>query len=127
MIDIIDLRKNFGTLKVLKGITTTINEGEKVAIIGPSGSGKSTFLRCLNCMEDPTSGAIIFNGVDISDMKVDINVHRRYMGMVFQQFNLFNNKTVIGNIMLAPVHIGVHDLRTQKFKTFFVRLGNSFP
>lgn len=126
MIDIIDLRKNFGTLKVLKGITTTINEGEKVAIIGPSGSGKSTFLRCLNCMEDPTSGAIIFNGVDISDMKVDINVHRRYMGMVFQQFNLFNNKTVIGNIMLAPVHIGVHDLRTKKLKNFFVRIRNSF-
>jgi polar amino acid transport system ATP-binding protein len=126
VIDIIDLRKNFGTLKVLKGITATVNEGEKIAIIGPSGSGKSTFLRCLNCMEDPTSGAIIFNGVDISDIKVDINIHRRYMGMVFQQFNLFNNKTVIGNIMLAPVHIGVHDLRTKKFKNFFIQIRNSF-
>ena len=79
----------------------TINKGDIVAIIGPSGSGKSTFLRCLNCMEDPTSGQIIFNGVDIADMKVDINIHRRHMGMVFQHFNLFNNKTVIENIMLG--------------------------
>ena len=74
-------------------------------MIGPSGSGKSTFLRCLNCMEDPTGGQIIFNGVDIADPKVDINIHRRHMGMVFQHFNLFNNKTVLQNIMLAPVHV----------------------
>lgn len=126
MIDVINLSKSYGNLKVLKDITVTINEGEKVAIIGPSGSGKSTFLRCLNCMEDPTGGAIIFEGVDIADMKVDINIHRRHMGMVFQQFNLFNNKTVLDNIMLAPVYTGIHDLRVKKFKNFFIRLGNIF-
>lgn len=126
MIDVINLKKSYGSLEVLKGITVTINEGERVAIIGPSGSGKSTFLRCLNCMEDPTSGSIIFEGVDIADMKVDINIHRRHMGMVFQQFNLFNNKTVIENIMLAPVYIKTHDLRMKKCRNFFIRLGNLF-
>lgn len=126
MIDVIDLKKNYGALEVLKGITTTIGEGEKVAIIGPSGSGKSTFLRCLNCMEDPTGGAVIFEGVDIADMKVDINVHRRHMGMVFQQFNLFNNRTVIGNIMLAPVYIAAHDLRIKKIRNFFIKIRNIF-
>jgi polar amino acid transport system ATP-binding protein len=126
VIEVIDLRKSFGELEVLKGITTTIKAGEKVAIIGPSGSGKSTFLRCLNCMEDPTGGAVIFDGVNISDMSVDINVHRRRMGMVFQQFNLFNNKTVIGNIMLAPVHIGLSELRREKIKNIFVAIGNLF-
>lgn len=126
MIDVIDLKKSYGKLEVLKGITTTIKEGEKVAIIGPSGSGKSTFLRCLNCLEDPTSGSIIFEGVDIADMRVDINVHRRHMGMVFQQFNLFNNKTVIENIMLAPVYLAIHDLRMKKLKNFFIRIKNAF-
>lgn len=126
MIDVIDLKKNYGKLEVLKGITTTINEGEKIAIIGPSGSGKSTFLRCLNCMEDPSSGAIVFDGVDIADMAVDINIHRRKIGMVFQQFNLFNNKTVIGNIMLAPVHIQTHELRSRKIRNFFIKLRNTF-
>lgn len=92
----------------------TINKGDIVAIIGPSGSGKSTFLRCLNCMEDPTSGQIIFNGVDIADMKVDINIHRRKMGMVFQHFNLFNNKTVLENIMLAPVYTRCQELKKAK-------------
>lgn len=103
MIEVINLCKSFGDLKVLNNITETINEGEKVVIIGPSGSGKSTFLRCLNCMEDPTSGSIIFEGEDLADMKVDINKHRQSIGMVFQQFNLFNNKTVLENITLAPV------------------------
>lgn len=126
MIDVINLRKSYGDLEVLKDITVTINEGERVAIIGPSGSGKSTFLRCLNCMEDPTSGAIIFEGVNIADMKVDINIHRRHMGMVFQQFNLFNNKTVIENIMLAPVHIETHDLSMKKCRNFFIRIKNLF-
>jgi len=126
VIDVIDLKKSYGKLEVLKGITTTIKEGEKVAIIGPSGSGKSTFLRCLNCLEDPTSGSIIFEGVDIADMRVDINVHRRHMGMVFQQFNLFNNKTVIENIMLAPVYLAIHDLRMKKLKNFFIRIKNAF-
>ncbi len=105
MIDVKNLCKSFGEIQVLKDITETINEGEKVVIIGPSGSGKSTFLRCLNCMEDPTSGSIFFEGEDLADMKVDINKHRESIGMVFQQFNLFNNKTVLENITLAPVHL----------------------
>ena len=103
MIEVIDLHKSFGDLEVLKGIDLKIEQGEKVVIIGPSGSGKSTFLRCLNCMEDPTSGQVLYHGVDLTDMKVNINVHRQKMGMVFQHFNLFNNKTVIENIMLSPV------------------------
>ncbi len=105
MIEIKNLCKNFGDLKVLDDISETINEGDKVVVIGPSGSGKSTFLRCLNCLEDATSGSIIFEGEDLADMKVDINKHRQHIGMVFQQFNLFNNKTVMENITLAPVHL----------------------
>ena len=105
MIKAINLCKSFGKLQVLNNITETIHEGERVVIIGPSGSGKSTFLRCLNCMEDPTSGSIIFEGEDLVDRKVDINKHRQNIGMVFQQFNLFNNKTVLENITLAPVHL----------------------
>ena len=111
MIDVINLEKSFGNVEVLKGINITINKGDIVAVIGPSGSGKSTFLRCLNCMEDPTGGSIIFNGEDIADMKVDINKHRRHMGMVFQHFNLFNNMTVLDNIMLAPIHLQCQDLK----------------
>lgn len=95
-------------------------------MLGPSGSGKSTFLRCLNCMEDPTGGSIIFNGVDIADMKVDINVHRRHMGMVFQHFNLFNNKTVIQNIMLAPVYVKCQELRKTKRTNMANRVKNVF-
>ena len=102
MIEVVNLNKSFGDLHVLKDISTTIQKGEKVVVIGPSGSGKSTFLRCLNCMEDPTSGSILFHGVDLTDMKVDINLHRQKMGMVFQHFNLFNNKTVLEYINLAP-------------------------
>ena len=105
MIEVVNLNKSLGKIDVLHDINIKINKGEKVVVVGPSGSGKSTFLRCLNCMEDPTSGSIIFNGVDIADMKVDINIHRQKMGMVFQHFNLFNNKTVIENIMLAPVYV----------------------
>ena len=111
MIDVINLRKSFGDVEVLKGIDITINKGDIVAVIGASGSGKSTFLRCLNCMEDPTGGSIIFRGVDIADMRVDINEHRQHMGMVFQHFNLFNNKTVLENIMLAPVHVRCKELK----------------
>ena len=114
MIDVINLKKNFGETEVLKDINVTVNKGDIVVVLGPSGSGKSTFLRCLNCMEDPTGGSIIFNGVDIADMKVDINVHRRHMGMVFQHFNLFNNNTVIQNIMLAPLYVRCQDLRKAK-------------
>lgn len=114
MIDVIDLKKNFHDLEVLKGINFKVEKGDIVAIIGPSGSGKSTFLRCLNCMEDPTAGKIIFNGVDIADMSVDINVHRRHMGMVFQHFNLFNNKTVLENIMLAPEYMRRKEAKKTK-------------
>ena len=110
MIEVINLEKEFKGVKVLKGVSIEIPDGEKLAIIGPSGCGKSTFLRCLNCLEDPTGGQIIFDGVDIADMKVDINIHRQKMGMVFQQFNLFNNKTVLENITLAP-------LLLKKYKT----------
>ena len=105
MIEVKNISKKFNNNVVLNGIDLNINKGDVVAIIGPSGSGKSTFLRCLNCMEDPTSGQIIFNGVDIADMKVDINIHRRKMGMVFQQFNLFNNMDVMHNLTAAPVRI----------------------
>ena len=105
MIEVIDLEKHFGDNEVLKGINVTVDKGDIMVVIGPSGSGKSTFLRCLNCMEDPTGGQIIFNGVDIADPKVDINIHRRRMGMVFQHFNLFPNMTVKKNIMLAPVQL----------------------
>ena len=110
------LTKRYGSLLVLDHIDAQIREGEKVAVIGPSGSGKSTFLRCLNCMEDPSEGAIIFDGVDIADVKVNINSHREHIGMVFQQFNLFNNKTVIENIMLAPVYVGKRELKKAKRK-----------
>ena len=105
ILSISGLKKSFGELEVLKGIDIDIKKGEVVAVIGPSGCGKSTFLRCLNCLEDPTEGSIIFDGENIADMKVDINVHRQKIGMVFQQFNLFNNLNVIQNITLAPVLI----------------------
>ncbi len=104
---------------VLNGVDLVVNKGEKVVILGASGSGKSTLLRCLNCMEDPTAGSIFFDGVDIADMKVDINIHREHMGMVFQQFNLFNNKTVLDNITLAPVHIALKNMRKEKLKRLF--------
>ena len=122
MIDVINLEKKFGDNMVLKDISITVNKGDIIVVTGPSGSGKSTFLRCLNCMEDPTGGKIIFDGVDIADMSVDINIHRRHMGMVFQHFNLFNNKTVIENIMLAPVLIGLKDLKSQKRRNFLKKL-----
>ena len=131
LIEVKGLCKDFGSNKVLKDINTTIMKGEKVVVIGPSGSGKSTFLRCLNCMEDPTSGEIIFGGENIADMSVDINIHRQKMGMVFQHFNLFNNKTVIENIMLAPVLIGKKNLKKQKrdnlLKKLHLRKGEIVP
>lgn len=126
MIDVINLEKHFGDKNVLDGISVKINKGDIVCIIGPSGSGKSTFLRCLNCMEDPTGGQIIFNGVDIADFSVDINIHRRKMGMVFQHFNLFNNKTVIENIMLAPIHVQCQELAQLKRKNTWTKFTNLF-
>ncbi len=103
MIKVTDLRKSFGELEVLRGITTEIKKGEKVVVIGPSGSGKSTFLRCLNLLEQPTGGTILIEGADITAPHADVNKIRQKMGMVFQQFNLFPHLTVMDNITLAPV------------------------
>ncbi len=105
MIDVKNLKKRFGDNQVLRGITEHIDKGEKVVIIGPSGSGKSTFLRCLNMLETPSSGEIIFENVSMTDPKTDINKQRQKMGMVFQHFNLFNNLTIMQNMTLAPVKL----------------------
>ncbi|GIP25950.1 polar amino acid ABC transporter ATP-binding protein [Paenibacillus sp. J23TS9] len=105
MITVKDLHKSFGKLNILKGVNIEIAKGEVVVVIGPSGSGKSTFLRCLNMLETPTSGEIAFEGDSITDKKHNINLTREKMGMVFQQFNLFPHKTVLQNIMLAPVKV----------------------
>ncbi len=120
------LKKSFDKLEVLKGIDLDISNGEVISVIGPSGCGKSTFLRCLNCMEDPTGGSIIFEGTDIADMSVDINTHREKIGMVFQQFNLFNNKTVVENIMLAPVYVGLRNLKRAKRQNKKIKFKNAF-
>ena len=103
MIKVENLQKEFKDVSVLKGITTQIHRGDVLCVIGPSGSGKSTFLRCLNMLEKPTGGSIIFDGADLTDKKTDLNLHRQKMGMVFQQFNLFNNMTVLQNMTCAPV------------------------
>lgn len=105
LIQVKDLTKRFHDLHVLKGITVDIYEGDVVCVIGPSGSGKSTFLRCLNRLEEPTSGNIFFEGTDIVDPKTDIDRHRQKMGMVFQQFNLFPHMTIMKNLTLAPVKL----------------------
>ena len=126
MINVVNLTKKYGDNVVLKGITENISEGEKVVIIGTSGSGKSTFLRCLNCLEDPDGGNIYFQGEDLADIKVDINKHRENMGMVFQQFNLFANKTILENIILAPVYLTTQKLKRVKRKNFTISLCNLF-
>lgn len=126
MLEVENLTKKFGDLLVLDDISTKIYEGEKVVIVGPSGGGKSTFLRCLNVLEDPTAGRILFMGNDLADLKVNINVQRQNIGMVFQQFNLFNNYTVKKNITLAPVRIGISNMRKQKIKNAFVPIYNKF-
>lgn len=105
LIKVENLSKSFGKVQVLKGITTEIHKGEVVVIIGPSGSGKSTFLRTLNLLEEPTGGKIYFEGIDITDPKININKHRQKMGMVFQQFNLFPHMTVLKNMTLAPMKL----------------------
>lgn len=102
MIETINLVKNFGELQVLRGINEKVEKGEVISIIGPSGSGKSTFLRCLNLMEQPTSGQVLFHGVDLTGKGVDVDKHRQRMGMVFQHFNIFPHLTVKDNITLAP-------------------------
>ena len=134
MITVKDLHKKFGELEVLKGIHQHIAPGEKVVVIGPSGSGKSTFLRCLNLLERPTSGQILFEGTDITDTKCDINRIRRRMGMVFQQFNLFPHLTVLQNLTLAPVNTGLmnKDEAAKKAEQLLARVGlkdkaNTYP
>ena len=112
------MEKSFGDNHVLRGISTTISEGEVIAVIGPSGGGKSTFLRCINCLEDPTGGSIEFEGEDLADMKVDINIHREHIGMVFQQFHLFSHKTVLENITLAPLYHAYKKRRKAQNKRF---------
>ncbi len=121
-----NLEKNFGDLKVLKGVDLDIYKGDIIVIIGPSGCGKSTFLRCLNCLEDPNGGNIFFDGEDLVDMNVDINVHRQKIGMVFQNFNLFNNLTVLENITLAPITIAKKNIKKIKRKNSFIKFTNLF-
>ena len=127
MIDVKNLEKNFGGANVLDGITTTIEKGEKVVVIGPSGSGKSTFLRCLNRLEEATGGEIWFEGANICDPKCDIDRLRQKMGMVFQQFNLFPHLTVRQNITLAPGKLGLMDAAqaNQKAEELLARIGLS--
>ena len=135
LIRVEDVTKKFkGGVVALNGCSLTISPGEVVAIIGPSGSGKSTLLRCLNLLETPTSGHIFFDGVDITDKKVDINLHRRKMGMVFQHFNLFPHKTVMQNITLAPVTLKLktEDEATKRGMELLERIGladkaNEYP
>ena len=119
LLDIRHLKKTFGEQVVLEDINLEVHQGETLVILGASGSGKSTLLRCINCMEDPSGGQIFFDGEDLADMRVDINKHRRNIGMVFQQFNLFNNKTIIQNIMLTPVYVRCSALMKKKLFNFF--------
>ena len=126
MIEVINLNKNYGDLKVLQDISFTVEKGEKIAIIGPSGSGKSTLLRCLNFMEEASSGSIVFEGINLTEQHTKLDLHRQRMGMVFQQFNLFNNKTVLENIMMAPLHVRLSKLRKTKRRNLFLKAGNIF-
>ncbi len=126
LVSIKDLRKSFGKNEVLKGIDIEVFKSDVVAVIGPSGCGKSTFLRCINCMEDPDGGVIMFEGENLVDRKVDINVRRQHIGMVFQQFNLFNNLTVLQNVMLAPNVVAKGNLKKQKMANFWLKFTNIF-
>ena len=126
LLEVQHLTKSFGALKVLDDISEKIYEGEKIAVIGPSGSGKSTFLRCLNVLEDPTDGYVFFEGNNLCNLKVDINIQRRRMGMVFQHFNLFNNMSVLKNITFAPVYVEMQERRKIRLKNFRKRLLNLF-
>lgn len=120
------LTKTYGNLKVLNDVNEKIYQGEKVAVIGPSGSGKSTFLRCLNMLEDPTDGYVFLDGNNLCDLKIDINVQRRKMGMVFQNFNLFNNMKVLKNITLSPVHVRLNELKKIKRLNTKIKFLNIF-
>ena len=134
MIDVKNLKKSFGDVHVLTGITTHVNNGECICIIGPSGSGKSTFLRCLNLLEKPEEGEIIIDGQEILDPKLNVDKFRENVGMVFQHFNLFPNMTVLKNITLAPVRLGKWNAAEadQKARALLKRVGleekaNVFP
>lgn len=129
LISVRDLMKKFDGMKThaLNGVSIDIHKGEVVFVIGPSGSGKSTFLRCLNLLETPTSGTILFEGADITDKKTDINLHRRKMGMVFQQFNLFPHMTIMKNLTIAPVKLlkKSHEEAEQTARELLERVGLS--
>ncbi len=134
MIEVNDLKISFGKMNVLKGLSTRIEKGDKVVVIGPSGSGKSTFLRCLNRLETPDSGSIIFEGQNITDKNCDINKIRRKMNMVFQHFNLFPHLTVLQNITLAPLTLKLQDKATAEEYAMYLlkRIGledkaNAYP
>lgn len=134
LIQVNDLKKSFGNNVVLNGISTEIKKGEVVAIIGPSGCGKSTFLRSLNLLEEPTEGTILFEGIDITDPKTNINKLRQKIGMVFQQFNLFPHYTILDNIALAPIKLGLMNEKQAKEKAreLLARVGllekeNAYP
>jgi len=125
LIEVKNLQKSFGDNNVLNGISTNISQGEVVAIVGPSGCGKSTFLRSLNLLEEPTGGEIIFEGVNITSPKTNVDKMRQKIGMVFQQFNLFPNHTIKGNIMLAPVKLGImsKEAASQRADELLKRVG----
>ena len=126
ILEVKDLKMRFGKLEVLRGVNTTVRRGEVIVVIGASGAGKSTFLRCLNRLETPTDGDILFAGESVVHAGRNLNTLRERMGMVFQQFNLFNNLTVKKNITLAPVKIGIADLRKAKLHNAFVPLYNKW-
>jgi polar amino acid transport system ATP-binding protein len=125
VIEVKDLRKNFGALKVLRGINEKIEKGEKVAVVGPSGSGKSTFLRCLNMLENPSGGEVWFEGQQVNAAGTDICLLRRRMGMVFQHFNLFPNLTILDNITLAPTELKLQSLgeAVKNARRLLLRIG----
>ena len=125
IIDIKDLSKAFGDLKVLTNISTQIRKGDVVCVIGPSGSGKSTFLRCMNLLETPTGGHIYFEGTDITDPKTSIDKLRQKMGMVFQQFNLFPHMTILDNMTLAPMKLLTEASGTRRIKGKSIRLSGT--
>ena len=134
MINVKDLHKNFEDLEVLRGVSVEIDKGDVMCVIGPSGSGKSTFLRCLNLLEKPSSGQIIFEGDDLTGKDIDIDQHRQKMGMVFQQFNLFPHMTVLGNLTCAPMMLKKtpKDVAEKKAMELLERVGladkaNEYP